>query len=188
MGEREIDGLGDSLTQPGEEEEEEETDDVSEEPESEMVSTESTQPEQDPDSGGQGTGTSTPSSESSTHNESIGVEDRSPSQCQETTRHGTQCQHDAQPNSRFCQKHQPDKFGHRPSDFERKQWNLLPEVVDALFDDSVTADSLYIATQKQVGVSFQKKSIENKMGEFLLEHREEFIDFVEDEYQSQQNL
>jgi hypothetical protein len=187
MGEREIDGLGESLTSPGEEDQKEQ-DDVSEEAESEMASADSTpQTDHGSGSGRKATGASTADSGSSGLNESVNVEDSSPSQCQETTRNDTQCTHDAQPNSRFCQKHQPDKFGYKPADYERKQWHLRPEVAEALFDDSVTADSLYIATQKQIGVSFQKKSIENMMGEFLREHREEFIDYVEAEYRSAQN-
>jgi hypothetical protein len=189
MGERDLAGLGDSLTNPGEDDDteqpaESEAETSQEETSAEPVSQTDDQPDEEPSSDSE-TSTST-ETQQSTDQSTDAKEDSRPSQCQEITRDGTQCDHDAQPGSSYCKKHQPDKFGNRPGEFQRKQWNLLPEVIDGLFDDSVTADSLYIDVQKEVGESFQKKSIENKMGEFLLEHREEFIEYVSREHSKHQ--
>lgn len=188
MGERDLAGLGDTLANPDEDDEETEqpTGSEPEELQEETITESATRTDEQADKRvSQDTGTSTQTQQS--ENESSGANENSrPSQCQEITRDGTQCDHDAQPDSSYCKKHQPDKFGNRPGEFQRKQWNLLPDVVDGLFADSVTSDSLYIDVQKEVGESFQKKSIENKMGEFLLEHQEEFIEFVSREYSEHQ--
>ena len=191
MGERDLAGLGDSLASPGEDDDDEAeqpTESEPEEPREETMTEPASQTEEQSEkevSGDTTTSTSTQTQQST--DQSTGAnEDSRPSQCQEITRDGTQCDHDAQTGSSYCKKHQPDKFGNRPGEFQRKQWNLLPEVVDGLFADSVMSESLYIDVQKEVGESFQKKSIENKMGEFLLEHRDEFIDFVSREYSEQQ--
>lgn len=173
MGERKLDGLGDTLRNPGEDEP-----DQPDETETSGAKSDSGEVDSASDSGG--------TSGEEADAESGFTEESTPAQCQETTRAGTQCDHDAQDGSRYCKKHQPDKFGNQPKDFERKQWSLLPEVMAGLFDDSVTADSLYIDVQKELGESFQKKSVENKMGEFLIEHREEFIDFIDEEYANSQ--
>jgi hypothetical protein len=187
MGERDLAGLGDSLSNPDDDDGDEvdqSTEGELEESQGESAIEPATQT--DEQSGekpsGDTTTSASPQMEGSAGQSTSTTGDSRSSQCQEITRDGTQCDHDAQPGSSYCKKHQPDKFGNRPGEFQRKQWNLLPEVVDGLFADSVTADSLYIDVQKQVGESFQKKSIENKMGEFLLEHRDEFIEFVSREY------
>lgn len=191
MGERDLARLGDSLANPDDEDDEEAeqpTESETEEPQEETITEPATQTDDRPDEGAsRDTATSTQTQTQQSENESSGANENSrPSQCQEITRDGTQCDHDAQPGSSYCKKHQPDKFGNRPGEFQRKQWNLLPDVVDGLFADSVTSDSLYIDVQKEVGESFQKKSIENKMGEFLLERQEEFIEFVSREYSEHQ--
>ena len=105
-----------------------------------------------------------------------------PSACQAITRDGTQCDHKARPDSQYCKKHQPNEFGELPGEFKRKQWNLSPDVLDALFDDAVTSDSVYLDMQRELGVEIPKKSFENTAGEFLLEFREELIDFATDKY------
>lgn len=189
MGERDLAGLGDSLANPDDEDDEEAEQSTESEPEEsqEQTTTEPATQTDDRSDEGASRDTATSTQTRQSENESSGVNENSrPSQCQEITRDGTQCDHDAQPGSSYCKKHQPDKFGNRPGEFQRKQWNLLPDVVDGLFADSVTSDSLYIDVQKEVGESFQKKSIENKMGEFLLEHQEEFIEFVSREYSEHQ--
>ncbi|KZX46306.1 hypothetical protein [Haloarcula sp. K1] len=185
MGERDLAGLGDSLANPDEDDDDEakqstesDADDKQEEQSAESISGTDEQPKEEIFDDTESTSTQT----QQPADQSTALDGNSTSSCQEITRDGTQCDHDAQPGSSYCKKHQPDKFGNRPGEFQRKQWNLLPEVIDGLFADSVTADSVYIDVQKEVGESFQKKSIENKMGEFLLEHREEFIDFVSSEY------
>lgn len=189
--ERDLSELGDSLANPDEDDSDgsaEPSEGSSEEPQSETTTRTGTQ------TGGQieetesGDTVDQVSTEAAQSREKVGdvSEDTSPSQCQETTRDGTQCDHDAQLDSLYCKKHQPNNFGYRPGDFERKQWNLLPEVLDELFDDSVTSDSLFIAVQRETNKSFQKKSIENLMGEFLLENREEFIEFVSREFDDYQ--
>lgn len=191
MVERDLAGLGDSLANPGEDDDDEAEQPTESEVEApqEETSAESTS-ETDEQSKTEPSNDTTTSASTQTQQSTVQSTDSDegsrPSQCQEITRDGTQCDHDAQPGSSYCKKHQPDKFGNRTGEFQRKQWNLLPEVIDGLFADSVTADSLYIDVQKEVGESFQKKSIENKMGEFLLEHREEFIEFVSREYSEHQ--
>lgn len=191
MGERDLAGLGDSLSNPDDDDGDEvdqSTEGELEESQGESATEPATQTDEQSGekSSGDTTMSTSPQMEESAGQSTSTTGDSRPSQCQEITRDGTQCDHDAQPGSSYCKKHQPDKFGNRPGEFQRKQWNLLPEVVDGLFADSVTADSLYIDVQKQVGESFQKKSIENKMGEFLLEHRDEFIEFVSREYSERQ--
>ena len=190
MGERDLAGLGDSLASPGEDDDDEAEQPMeseSEEPQEATTTEPATQTDEQSDEEATRDTTSTSTQRQQSTGQSTGVNENSrPSQCQEVTRDGTQCDHDAQSGSSYCKKHQPDKFGNRPNEFQRKQWNLHPEVLDSLFADSVTSESLYIDVQKEVGESFQKKSIENKMGEFLLEHREEFIDFVSREYSEHQ--
>ncbi|UHQ98187.1 hypothetical protein HYG81_18990 (plasmid) [Natrinema zhouii] len=184
MGERNLSGLGESLANPDHEEPEEEE---------EQLSDNSSPPEQEVETEATDSNTQSATAESGVDNEKVDDSSSSPekqtagaSRCQEITRGGTQCDHEAQVGSNYCKKHQPDKFGNRPRDFQRKQWNLLPEVIKGLFEDSVTADSLYIDVQKELNMNFQKKTVENKMGEFLLEHRDEFIEFMKREYGAQE--
>lgn len=179
MGERDLSGLSESLVSPDEPEASDNTDEEANTDPEASTSTGSTT------TSGDDIGSSSNSAASPAHSESSepsGSNMGASTQCQETTRGGTQCDHDALPNSRYCKKHQPDKFGHQRGDFKRKQWTLLPEVANKLFNDSVTADSLYVNVQKEVGEEFQKKSIENKMGEFLISREEEFIEYVSREY------
>jgi hypothetical protein len=194
MGERDMTGLGESLASP---DDDESTDEESpEEPDGESDSPE-TVSEPDPQETGENDsnsgsstapGTDSPSgaSESAT-NQPSSSESESPGQCQEITRRGEQCPYDAVENTQYCQRHQPDQFGYHASDYNRKQWNLLPAVQEELFSDSVTVDSLYQDVQKELGVEFEKKTIENKMGEFVLEQREAFVAFVKEEYEQQQD-
>lgn len=182
MGERDLSGLGESLVSPDEsstdDSENGEVDDETVKAGSPDTSTASSETSNPPSSSPTVSDSSNPST-SPEHSQGRDT------QCQETTRDGTQCDHDALPNSPYCKKHQPDKFGHQRGDFKRKQWTLLPDVADRLFADSVTANSLYINVQKEIGEEFQKKSIENKMGEFLVSREEEFIEYVSQEYDTQ---
>ncbi|MFC6764574.1 hypothetical protein [Natrinema soli] len=183
MGERDLAGLSDSLANPGQTEPDEDED--SAESEQQLMQSEETSAVED--SGSVQSESSQEQIDATGDAGSAGAPQSSdPSRCQEITREGTQCDHEAQPGSKYCKKHQPDKFGNRSGQFQRKQWNLLPEVSEALFEDSVTSDSLYIDVQKELGENFQKKSVENKMGEFLLANQAEFIEFMAQEFDTQE--
>jgi len=182
MGERDLSGLGESLVSP---DKPDKGDTKNEEVDDDTVKAGSADTTTASSETTNSSSSSPTASDSGSPSASTEYSQGRDTQCQETTRDGTQCDHDALPNSPYCKKHQPDKFGHQRGDFKRKQWTLLPAVADRLFADSVTANSLYINVQKEIGEEFQKKSIENKMGEFLVSREEEFIEYVSQEYDTQ---
>lgn len=105
----------------------------------------------------------------------------STSDCLGRTRNGDPCENTAVEGSQYCDKHQPNKHGELTWKFERKQWYIHPEIRPEIFDDERNSGSLYDNAQNNVG-SLSQKSFQNAAAEFLLEHKTEFQEFLDDKY------
>lgn len=134
-----------------------------------------------------------PTEESAETTEEPQVDESEPVRCQAETHKGEQCSNNAK-RGEYCQKHAPNDHGELTWRFKRKQWHIDRNLLDDIFethsyspkeireDDGDLEWSLYERVSFEVDGQLPKQSFENSAAEFLLEYEDEFIEFMDEKY------